>query len=119
MKTSIIRKAAAIHSITIALTLGLTGGPVTAKAGELDLFKAVDKWQMNRLFKPTRAQRTYERKGDVVIYDGLTDIMVEKAINQNFDRIQNMMFTRVVLTGKDGKPRRSDDGELITADDGC
>jgi len=119
MKTSIIRKAAAIHSITITLVLGCTGGPATALADELDLFEAVEKWQMNRLFKPTRQQRGYERKGDVVIYDGLTDIMVEKAINENFDRIQNMMFTRVVLTGKDGKPKRGGDGELITADDGC
>jgi hypothetical protein len=119
MKTFNIRKAAVVHSITIALTLGFIGGPATAHADELDLFKAVENWQMNRLFKPTRQQRTFESKGDVVIYDGLTDIMVDKAINENFDRIQNMMFTRVVLTGKNGQPQRSAAGEVITEDDGC
>jgi hypothetical protein len=119
MKTSNLCKAAAIHSITIALILGFTANAVTAHADELALFKAVDTWQMNRLFKPSPEQRSYERRGDVVIYDGLTDIKVELALNQNFERIQNMMFTRVVLTGKNGKPQRDADGQVVTLDDGC
>jgi len=119
MKTPKTSKAVALHSIIIALTLGLTVGVQPAQASEQDLFKAIENWQKNRLFEPTPEQRTYERDGDVVIYDGLIDTMVEKAIDQNFDRIQNMMFTRIVVTDKNGHPKRYDDGQVVTADDGC
>lgn len=119
MKTSTLRKAAVLHSITIALALGLNGSQKMAHADELALFQAVEKWQMNRLFKPTHAQRNYEHNGDVVIYDGLKDITVERAIDENFDRMQNMMFTRVILTDENGQPKRGDDGEVLVADDGC
>lgn len=119
MKTSNTRKSAALHSITIALVLGFSAGALPVQAGEVDLFKAIENWQNNRLFAPTPDQRAQEQKGAVVIYDGLTDTQVEKAINHNFDRIQNMMFTRIVLTGKNGKPRHTADGQLVTADDGC
>ena len=52
-------------------------------------------WQELRLHAPTQAQLEREKKGRVFIYDGLEYNAVEAAMDQHFDRIQNMMFTRI------------------------
>jgi hypothetical protein len=55
-----------------------------------------------------------------MIYDGLTDRDVERAFHEQFDRLEHMMFIRVVVTGDSGKARRSESGEVVTeSDDGC
>ena len=79
---------------------------VPVQADELDqVAMAMEQWQQNRLFNPTPADREFEERGDVIIYDGLTDIDVKKALDENFDRIQNMMFTRTVVTDENGDPK--------------
>lgn len=107
------------NSITIALTLALGLGVTSTHAEQLASLDTADVWQTNRLFTPTARQLEMEHKGSVVIYDGLTDVMVEKALDQDFNRIQSMMFTRVIQTGKNGQPLRDESGEVIVADDGC
>lgn len=86
---------------------------------DLALFEAADKWQMNRLFEPTTNQRKKETQGQIMIYDGLRDTTVNDALDKNFDRIENMMFTRVVVTDVQGQPELDVAGNAITEDDGC
>jgi hypothetical protein len=77
-------------------------------------------WQMTRLLEPTPADRKSEEKGRVMIYDGLTDKDVERAFDEQFDRVEHMMFTHTLVTDDSGEPERSDGGEFITeGDDGC
>ncbi|MCB1800247.1 MAG: hypothetical protein KDI82_01025 [Gammaproteobacteria bacterium] len=51
-------------------------------------------WQADVLNHPTEAQLAVERSGRVVIYDGLTNRQVDQALDQQFDRIDAMMFVR-------------------------
>jgi hypothetical protein len=75
---------------------------------------------MKRLFKPTDADLKSEARGRVMIYDGLTDKTVERALQEQFDRVDAMMFTRTVVTDSDGAPRRNpDSGGVVYEDDGC
>lgn len=86
---------------------------------DIALFEAADKWQMNRLFEPTTLQRKKETQGQIMIYDGLRDSTIKKALDKNFERIENMMFTRVVVTDGHGQPELDVAGNAITEDDGC
>ncbi len=77
-------------------------------------------WQQRHLLEPSPRDRLREKQGRIVIYDGLLDTVVESALDLYFDRIENMMFTRIVVTSKDGKPLLDPDtGELVIEDDGC
>lgn len=86
---------------------------------DIALFEAADKWQMNRLFEPTTNQRKKETQGEIMIYDGLRDSTIKKALDKNFERIENMMFTRVVVTDEHDQPKLDVAGNAITEDDGC
>lgn len=70
-------------------------------------------WQERRLFQPTTQQLQQERQGQVFIYDGLEQDTVQKAMDANFDRIQNMMFTRIHHLPPTGS------GPAIVENDGC
>ncbi len=81
---------------------------------------ASNTWQMTRLFQPTQADLNREAKGRIMIYDGLTDKTVERALDEQYDRVDAMMFTSVVVTDDSGEPiRDTDTGEIITEEDGC
>lgn len=77
-------------------------------------------WQMTRLFQPTQADLNREKQGRIMIYDGLTDKTVERALDEQFERVETMMFTSVVVTDDSGEPiRDTDTGDIITEEDGC
>jgi hypothetical protein len=77
-------------------------------------------WQMSRLYHPTQADLRSESQGRVMIYSGLTDRDVEKAMDENFGRIEHMMFTRTIVTDAAGAPRRDATTDaVIVEDDGC
>ena len=81
---------------------------------------AANSWQMTRLFQPTQADLNREKQGRIMIYDGLTDKTVERVLDEQFDRVETMMFTSVVVTDDSGEPERdTDTGEIITEEDGC
>ncbi|MDH5600437.1 MAG: hypothetical protein OEY78_03930 [Gammaproteobacteria bacterium] len=87
---------------------------------DLALLDSTDKWQVNRLFQPTESQKKKEQQdGQIMIYDGLRDTTIAKALDSNFDRIQNMMFTRVVVTRLSGQPEVDEFGNAVVEDDGC
>ena len=119
MDTPAYRHNVSIESIilAVALLLGATTTPVSADL--LDHLDYADQWQANRLFQPTHNQRKQEGKGQIMIYDGLKDVTINMALDRHFDRIQNMMFTRIIKTDKSGQPLRGDDGEVEIEDDGC
>jgi len=111
-----------LHKIyALSVTILLSGMFGASQADELDqVAMAVDGWQYNRLFNPSPAARDAERRGAVVIYDGLTDLTVNQALDKYFDRIQNMMFTRTVITDDNGTPKIDPDtGNEMVEDDGC
>ena len=64
-------------------------------------------------------QRQKENQGQIMIYDGLHDTTVKQALDNNFERIENMMFTRVVITNEDGQPKTDEAGNQVVEDDGC
>ena len=68
-------------------------------------------YQLRRLFDPTASENVAENKGKVHIYDGLTSVQVDQAMDSQFKRIDNMMFTRIVQI--------DDQGEEYIEDDGC
>jgi hypothetical protein len=81
---------------------------------------AIEDWQRDRLFDPTERQLKLERKGKVFIYTGLTDRDVMRALDEQFDRVDTMMFTNIIVTDDAGKPKRDEEsGEVVVEDDGC
>jgi hypothetical protein len=67
-------------------------------------------YQLRRLFDPTDSEYAAEYKGRIHIYDGLTSVQVDDALNKHFPRIDNMMFTRIVQIDEQGEQYVEDDG---------
>lgn len=81
---------------------------------------SADSWQMKRLFLPTQSDLNSELKGRVMIYDGIADKAVARALRDEFHRVEAMMFTHVVVTDEDGAARRdADTGSVVYETDGC
>ena len=77
-------------------------------------------WQMANLFQPSASQLELENKGRVMIYNGVKDTDVDRAMDEQFDRIENMMFTGTVATDDAGQPLRDPETNLVIVDDdGC
>lgn len=88
-----------------ALLLSTVVAPQTLAAG------AGDSYQRMALLNPSQGQLQAEERGRVMIYDGLENDVVERALDTQFERIEHMMFTRI--------PQAQDDGTVIVEDDGC
>lgn len=86
------------------LLLLITFGPLSVYAD-----KYTD-YQLRRLFDPTISEYAAENKGKIHIYDGLTSLQVDDALNNNFNRIDNMMFTRIVHVDERGVEYVEEDG---------
>jgi hypothetical protein len=73
-----------------------------------------------RLFHPTPTERAAEASGRIYIYDGLRDVDVQRALDEEFDRVESMMFIRTRKTEPDGELRRDPKtGEVEVEDDDC
>lgn len=78
------------------------------------------RWQMKQLFQASTAQLQREQNNHVFIYHNLPDKVVELAMDKQFDRLESMMFTGIIITDKQGSPLSDPEtGEIITEDDGC
>ena len=73
---------------------------------------AADSFQEKVLFEPHQSLRMAVARGRIMIYDGLESKVIYKAMDEQFDRIDNMMFTRIHHTGEEGD-------EEYVEDDGC
>jgi len=70
---------------------------------------AVDSYQQRVLFSPSAEILQAEARGRVMIYDGLKNETVEKALDNQFDRIENMIFVRTVHIQENGEFEVDDD----------
>lgn len=70
-----------------------------------------DNYQHRMLFMPSESTLLAEAKGRVMIYDGLARKTVDRAMDGQFGRIDNMMFVRT--------REIQDDGEVYEEDDDC
>ena len=104
---------------SLALLAIALSGVTMAQADDFELAMA-DDWQQNRLLAPTAAQRAQEEHGTVIIYQGLRDTDVEKALDVAFDRLEYMMFVDTVVTDENGQPVIDPEtGEVVTESDDC
>jgi hypothetical protein len=101
--------------LCVALALGnltaWSGGAAAADVSEIE---------QRRLFNPTEAELASEAAGRIYIYDGLTDVTVQRALNEEFARVEHMMFIRTKKTDEQGGVKRdTETGEVEYEDDGC
>ena len=76
--------------------------------------------EQRRLFEPTEAELRQEANGRIYIYDGLRDTDIARAMDEEFARVESMMFIRVKKTDKNGAPVTDPDtGVPVVHDDGC
>lgn len=77
-------------------------------------------FQRNILFQPSERQLEREAGGSVFIYDGLTDREVDRAMDQQTERIKAMMFVGTKTTDVNGELARDPQtGDVIAEDDDC
>ena len=105
---------------TLTCTFLILGALVYAAVWLATDVEAQEHGQLRRLLAPTDGELRSERQGRIHIYDGLEDIQVERAMDQQYDRIQSMMFIHTVVTDDHGEPRRDEQtGELVVEEDDC
>ncbi len=66
-------------------------------------------WDKRLLFDPSPAQLEREHAGQVHIYDGMLSSDVDRAMDQQFDRVGSMMFVRTLHPAQDGDYEEDDD----------
>jgi len=96
-----------IHRLLVWLLLGAVLLPPAMAEG------ANERFQYNALFNPTTGQLKAEARGRVMIYDGLDNAAVERALDEQFERIEHMMFIRIRQT------QAGDEEEDTVEDDDC
>lgn len=52
-------------------------------------------WQQRRLFAPTPNELQQETAGRIFIYDGLMEADLDRALDDQFQRLESMMFIRI------------------------
>ncbi len=91
--------------ITIGLCLAWNS---TANAGKNR--PTLEQWQLDLIYNPGESMLEREAAGLVFIYDGLLESTVEQILDEKFDRIEHMVFTRVKKTDPTGDELVFDDG---------
>lgn len=100
----------------LAATL-LLGMQLPAAAADTD---PLYEWYLQRLFEPTSQQLAIEARGRVQLYSGLKDSDVGRALDEQFERIDAMMFTGTIVTDPEGEPVKDPEtGEVLVENDGC
>lgn len=110
--TSMFMFSAMAAPAVLLLVLQLSSSLV--KAGQLN------DWYLQQLFEPTEAWLQQESQGRVHIYSGLRDTDVSRAMDEQFNRIEYMMFTGTVMTDSSGVALVDPDtGQVLVENDGC
>lgn len=107
MKTAIKQCLARVPASVSRMVPGVLAGVLLASPGMSA--GAEDSFQQNALFNPSRAQLKAEADGRVMIYDGLENEVVERAMDEQFERIEHMMFIHIRRTQPDGEASVKDD----------
>jgi len=76
--------------------------------------------ELRRLLEPTPSELAQEQKGRIYIYEGLRESDIERAMRDQFHRVESMMFIRTQQTDEAGNLERDKaTGEVLIDDDGC
>lgn len=81
--------------------------------------------ELRRLFEPTPTELRADRSGRIFIHEGLSELDVERAMRDEFDRIDSVMFIRVKRAprheeAQSGKPEGAGtETPTDSIDDGC
>jgi len=77
--------------------------------------------ELRRLFEPTPAELRAEQAGRIYIYEDLRDTDVERAMKEQFHRVESMMFIRVRRTDKQGEVLKDPESgvPMMISEDGC
>ena len=107
-------KRATITKCAVLIVAGIAVAPCAADT------KDIDTWQTRTLFEPSDLQLKAETRGHVVIYEGLEEATVKRALDTQFSRIDNMMFVGTVRNDPQGNVMTDPEtGRVVTEDDGC
>lgn len=80
----------------------------------------IHSWQIKQIYQPSQHLLDRESRGFVNIYDGFTDAQVDQIMDDKFDRLDSMMFTRVKITNTAGTVLKDPvTGNDLFEDDGC
>ena len=102
------------------ITSLITAAVVTTSLHCGDARADLNDWYMQQLFEPSEMQLAMERRGRVMIYNGLRDTDVQRALDEEFDRVDSMLFTGTVVTDEDGEPVRDEKtGEVLVENEEC
>jgi len=66
-------------------------------------------WDRKLLFSPSSSLLEKEKAGSVTIYDGVLSSDVDRAMDQQFDRMESMMFVRTLYPAEGGAYEAEDD----------
>jgi hypothetical protein len=88
-------------------------GVFAGAIAQADMALSATDHQLRRLMHPTPAELASEEKGGVFIYDSLEINQIHAALDENFERMQHMMFTRINHLSPSGA------GPAVVEDDGC
>lgn len=94
--------------ITLGLALGMLTSFSAHALADNDL-QASDP-QLRRLLQPSERELEQERQGQVYIYDSLENRQIDRALDQQFNRVGSMMFVRTRVQTKDGEEEVLEDG---------
>jgi len=93
----------------VCTVAGILAGYVLIHQAHADGAASAAQWQLQLLMEPAAQQVRVEDKGRIVIYDGLKSSDIDQALDQHFDRIQNMMFIRTQIPVAAGGYRQDND----------
>lgn len=108
-----------VLALALLLALPRVGCTGAANAAEASADDNLHQWQLRRLFVPTERERAHERKGNVYIYEGLSDREVDQALNQQFERIDYMLFLGTRRTDGSGAVLKNPDGQDLKESADC
>ena len=104
-------------AVCIAICLGMAWN---AKVNADGSGATLEEWQLDLIYFPSDSMLEREAEGFVFIYDGLSDAVIEKILDDKYDRIEYMMFTRVKQTDTNGDTLIDPEtGDELLVDDGC
>ena len=101
------------------LAASLLVGATPADANPVTAQSSLEQWQLRRLNEPSARELAHERKGNIHIYDGLTDREVDEALIKHFGRIEYMMFVGTRKTDPAGEKHDKAGGSAETESPGC
>lgn len=87
-------------AIVLSLSTVMNGAVQAAVANE---------WDRKQLFGPSAALLDREKAGNVTIFDGVLSSDVDRAMDEQFDRVESMMFVRTLHQVAAGSYESDDD----------